>query len=146
MRHSKTTSTWKQASRLPAPAGVRMAARASGRRAERVWSTELPCEFPVSALTAVRDRLRARRGTAEANGDHRVQASAGPVDAGSVNPAARPALATTRPRARSTRRRDCSACSAGQPRSRPALPAEDYASNTAQYVASVYRSNSTYAC
>jgi 2-polyprenyl-3-methyl-5-hydroxy-6-metoxy-1,4-benzoquinol methylase len=78
---------------FPSPAGVRMAARASGLRAERVWSTELPCEFPVSALTAVRDRFRARRGTEEANGDHRVQAPAGPVDAGSVNPAARPALA-----------------------------------------------------
>lgn len=78
---------------FPSPVGVRMAARASGLRVERVWSAELPFEFPVSALIALRDRFRARRGTGEANGHHRVQAPAGPADAGSVNPAARGALA-----------------------------------------------------
>jgi SAM-dependent methyltransferase len=78
---------------FPSPAGVRMAARASGLRVERVWSTEIPFEFPVSALTAVRDRVRARHGAEKANGDYRVRAPAEPADGGSVNPAARPALA-----------------------------------------------------
>lgn len=78
---------------FPSPVGVRLAARGSGLRVERVWSTELPFEFPVSALAAVRDRVSARRGARETNGDCRVQAPAGPADAGSVNPAARSALA-----------------------------------------------------
>lgn len=78
---------------FPSPVGLRMAAQASDLRVERVWSTELPFEFPVSALAALRDRARARRGGQEANGDHLVQAPAGPSDVGSIDPAARPALA-----------------------------------------------------
>ena len=80
---------------FPSPVGVRMAARASGLRVERVWSTELPFEFPVSALVAVRDRARERRRARQADSDCWVQAPAGPAGAspaGSVNPAARSAL------------------------------------------------------
>ena len=47
---------------FPSPAGLRMAARESELRVERIWSSGLPFEFPVSALVAVRDRLRASRG------------------------------------------------------------------------------------
>jgi hypothetical protein len=34
---------------FPSPAGLAAAARASGLRLERVWSTGHPFEFPVSA-------------------------------------------------------------------------------------------------
>jgi SAM-dependent methyltransferase len=78
---------------FPSPAGMRMAARASGLCVERVWSAELPFELPVSALIAVRDRSRACHGTEKANGDHRVQVPADPTGTGSVNSAARSALA-----------------------------------------------------
>ncbi len=46
---------------FPSPAGLRAAALESGLQTARIWSTGLPLEFPVSALTAVRDRARARR-------------------------------------------------------------------------------------
>jgi SAM-dependent methyltransferase len=50
---------------FPSPAGLALAARASGLHADRIWSTGLPCEFGVSALAAARDRARARRGSAK---------------------------------------------------------------------------------
>jgi 2-polyprenyl-3-methyl-5-hydroxy-6-metoxy-1,4-benzoquinol methylase len=53
---------------FPSPAGMTAAARASGLRVERIWSASLPFEFPVSALTAGRDRLVARRAAAAGTG------------------------------------------------------------------------------
>jgi SAM-dependent methyltransferase len=55
---------------FPSPEGIVRAARAAHLRPERVWSTELPFEFPVSALVAARDWARARGGpsTATSNG------------------------------------------------------------------------------
>jgi SAM-dependent methyltransferase len=50
---------------FPSPAGMATAARSSGLRVERIWTTALPFEFPVSALAAVRDRLVAGRGAAQ---------------------------------------------------------------------------------
>jgi SAM-dependent methyltransferase len=47
---------------LPSPVGLSRAARESGLRVGRIWSTGLPCEFPVSTAIAMRDRARARRG------------------------------------------------------------------------------------
>jgi SAM-dependent methyltransferase len=46
---------------FPSPAGLATAARECGLGVERIWSTGLPLEFPVSALTAARDRVLARR-------------------------------------------------------------------------------------
>ena len=77
---------------FPSPAGLRLAAWESGLRIERVWSAEIPFEFPVSALTALRDRSRTRLGAGRASGDHRAQAPVGPASAASVSPAARSAL------------------------------------------------------
>ena len=51
---------------FPSPAGMAIAARRSGLRVERIWSTALPFEFPVSALAAARDRALARRGQVKA--------------------------------------------------------------------------------
>jgi SAM-dependent methyltransferase len=78
---------------FPSPAGVSMAARASGLRVERVWSSGLPFEFPVSALTAARDRSRERRGAGKARGGGQVQTPAAAAGAGSLSPAAKAALA-----------------------------------------------------
>lgn len=47
---------------FPSPDGMVRAAGAANLQAERVWSTELPFELPVSALVAARDWARARRG------------------------------------------------------------------------------------
>jgi SAM-dependent methyltransferase len=47
---------------FPSPRGMVLAARAAGLQPERIWSSELPFEFPVSALVAARDWTRARRG------------------------------------------------------------------------------------
>lgn len=47
---------------FPSPAGMARVAQAAGLVTERIWSTELPFEFPVSALVAARDWSRARRG------------------------------------------------------------------------------------
>jgi 2-polyprenyl-3-methyl-5-hydroxy-6-metoxy-1,4-benzoquinol methylase len=47
---------------FPSSAGLATAARESGLRVGRIWSAGLPFEFPVSALIAARDRVRARRG------------------------------------------------------------------------------------
>jgi SAM-dependent methyltransferase len=46
---------------FPSPTGMAIAARASGLRVDRIWSSGLPFELPVSALTSARDRLVARR-------------------------------------------------------------------------------------
>ena len=68
---------------FPSPAGMTAAARASGLRIERIWSAGLPFEFPVSALTAARDRFVARRETT---------AEAGPAPV--ADPAARARVGT----------------------------------------------------
>ena len=47
---------------FPSSGGLRTAAQASGLRVQRIWSTGLPFELPVSALTAARDRYRLHRG------------------------------------------------------------------------------------
>lgn len=46
---------------FPSPIGIGRAARVAGLRVERVWSGELPLEFPVSVLVAARDWTRSRR-------------------------------------------------------------------------------------
>jgi hypothetical protein len=53
---------------FPSPAGMGIAARASELRVERIWTTALPFEFPVSVLAAARDRLTAGRGAASRAG------------------------------------------------------------------------------
>jgi SAM-dependent methyltransferase len=70
---------------FPSSAGLTAAARESGLRVGRIWSTGLPFEFPVSALVAARDRLRARRA---ADLSPTGQATAG----GDVHPARKSAL------------------------------------------------------
>jgi SAM-dependent methyltransferase len=79
---------------FPSPAGLGIAARRSGLRVERIWSTSLPFEFPVSALAAARDRALARRVPAKAAGDVRV-ASQPVCTSGNENskPAVKTALA-----------------------------------------------------
>ena len=47
---------------FPSADGMARAAHAIDLRTERVWSTELPFEFPISTLVAARDWNRARRG------------------------------------------------------------------------------------
>jgi SAM-dependent methyltransferase len=47
---------------FPSPVGMARVAKAIGLRTERIWSTELPFELPISALVAVRDWSSARRG------------------------------------------------------------------------------------
>jgi 2-polyprenyl-3-methyl-5-hydroxy-6-metoxy-1,4-benzoquinol methylase len=69
---------------FPSPDGMARAAQATGLRAERVWSTELPFELPVSALVAARDWARARRGPSVAASDgHLAESSAECVDTSS---------------------------------------------------------------
>jgi 2-polyprenyl-3-methyl-5-hydroxy-6-metoxy-1,4-benzoquinol methylase len=46
---------------FPSASGMARAAQAADLRTERVWSTELPFELPVSTLVAARDWARARR-------------------------------------------------------------------------------------
>ena len=48
---------------VPSAPGLAAAAREAGLRVRRIWSTGLPFELPVSALVAVRDRVRAGRGS-----------------------------------------------------------------------------------
>ena len=62
---------------FPSPDGMARAAQATGLRAERVWSTELPFELPVSALVAARDWARARRGPSIAASDGNLAGSSG---------------------------------------------------------------------
>ena len=60
---------------FPSPDGMARAAQATDLRAERVWSTELPFELPVSALVAARDWARARRGPSIAASDGHLAGS-----------------------------------------------------------------------
>lgn len=60
---------------FPSPDGMARAAQATDLQTERVWSTELPFELPVSALVAVRDWARARRGPSIAASDGRLAGS-----------------------------------------------------------------------
>jgi 2-polyprenyl-3-methyl-5-hydroxy-6-metoxy-1,4-benzoquinol methylase len=46
---------------FPSPEGMARAAEAIGLQKQRIWSAELPFEFPVSALVAARDWNRERR-------------------------------------------------------------------------------------
>jgi hypothetical protein len=78
---------------FPSPAGLSLAARASGLRVERLWSSGLPFEFPVSALTAARDRVRARRGAGKSRGAALVQVPVTVADAGPGGNGAKTALA-----------------------------------------------------
>jgi 2-polyprenyl-6-hydroxyphenyl methylase/3-demethylubiquinone-9 3-methyltransferase len=80
---------------FPSSAGLALAARASGLRIERVWSTGLPFEFPVSALIAARDRCRTLRGlgpAAEPGEASQAATELAPVS-GTVNAGAKSALA-----------------------------------------------------
>jgi SAM-dependent methyltransferase len=47
---------------FPSPEGMARASRVADLRTERVWSSELPFELPISALVAMRDWTRERRG------------------------------------------------------------------------------------
>ncbi len=60
---------------FPSPDGMARAAEALGLMAERVWSSELPFEFPVSALVATRDWARAHRRSLDATADSRLAGS-----------------------------------------------------------------------
>jgi 2-polyprenyl-3-methyl-5-hydroxy-6-metoxy-1,4-benzoquinol methylase len=69
---------------FPSPDGMARAAKAADLRAERLWSTELPFELPVSALVSARDRVRARRGpTIPVSDDRLVGSSAERVNTAS---------------------------------------------------------------
>jgi 2-polyprenyl-3-methyl-5-hydroxy-6-metoxy-1,4-benzoquinol methylase len=46
---------------FPSTAGLAAVARESGLQVARIWSSGLPFEFPISVLTAARDRALARR-------------------------------------------------------------------------------------
>jgi SAM-dependent methyltransferase len=52
---------------FPSPAGFAIAARRGGLRVEKIWSTGLPLELPVTVLAAARDRALARRGVKPAD-------------------------------------------------------------------------------
>jgi 2-polyprenyl-3-methyl-5-hydroxy-6-metoxy-1,4-benzoquinol methylase len=58
---------------FPTSEGMARASQAAGLRAERVWSSELPLEFPISILVAARDWTQVRLRPASVPGD--VQAS-----------------------------------------------------------------------
>ena len=78
---------------FPSPAGLVTAAQESGLHVERVWSTGLPFEFPVSALVAARDRLLERRGTGKTADHDQAQSAADPARSRTNGPAAKAALA-----------------------------------------------------
>ena len=60
---------------FPSPDGLVRAARPIDLRTERVWSSELPFELPISALVAARDWTRARRGPSSAESDGNLAGS-----------------------------------------------------------------------
>lgn len=62
---------------LPSLAGMARAAKALNLRAERVWSSELPFELPISVLVAARDWNRARRAASVQLYDDRIPAVPG---------------------------------------------------------------------
>jgi 2-polyprenyl-3-methyl-5-hydroxy-6-metoxy-1,4-benzoquinol methylase len=76
---------------FPSSAGLAEAARESGLRVGRIWSSGLPFEFPVSALIAARDRARARRGTGLSLAGQAPEAGQAPAGV-NVNPAAKAAI------------------------------------------------------
>ena len=78
---------------FPSPAGLAMATRESGLHVSRIWSAELPFEFPVSVLAAARDRTRARFGGQAAAGCGRGWAPGTAAGAGTAKPATKAALA-----------------------------------------------------
>lgn len=57
---------------FPSPDGMARAAQAVGLRTERVWSSELPFEFPISTLVAARDWTRARHGPSSVASNSRL--------------------------------------------------------------------------
>ena len=60
---------------FPSPGGLALAAQAIDLRTERIWSSELPFELPVSALVAARDWARARRGSSIGGSDGQLTGS-----------------------------------------------------------------------
>jgi SAM-dependent methyltransferase len=69
---------------FPSPDGMARAAQAIDLRTERVWSSELPFELPISTLVAARDWTRARRGLSSAASDgHSAGRAAEAVNAAS---------------------------------------------------------------
>jgi 2-polyprenyl-6-hydroxyphenyl methylase/3-demethylubiquinone-9 3-methyltransferase len=85
---------------FPSPPGLAAAARESGLRVGRIWSTGLPFEFGVSTLVACRDRVRAHRGIGkQATAIAATQPQTHPTTAGlpreadRVNPAVNAAIA-----------------------------------------------------
>jgi 2-polyprenyl-3-methyl-5-hydroxy-6-metoxy-1,4-benzoquinol methylase len=69
---------------FPSPDGMARAAQAADLRTDRVWSTELPFELPISALVAARDWARARRGPSIAvSAGHRAGSPGEHVDTAS---------------------------------------------------------------
>jgi 2-polyprenyl-3-methyl-5-hydroxy-6-metoxy-1,4-benzoquinol methylase len=59
---------------FPTHTGMTRASGMAGLRAERVWSAELPFEFPISVLVAARDWARARKAPPSTQVDDRVAA------------------------------------------------------------------------
>jgi 2-polyprenyl-3-methyl-5-hydroxy-6-metoxy-1,4-benzoquinol methylase len=80
---------------FPSSSGLAMAAQASGLRIDRVWSTGLPFEFPISVLIAARDLSRTRRGIGQTTeqGQARQAATGSALESESVNSVAKTALA-----------------------------------------------------
>jgi SAM-dependent methyltransferase len=64
---------------FPSPGGMARAAWAAGLQVERLWSAELPFEFPVSVLVAARDWTRSRRPAPAGGGPAQAPAAAGPA-------------------------------------------------------------------
>jgi SAM-dependent methyltransferase len=54
---------------FPTREGMARASQAAGLRADRIWSSELPLEFPVSVLVAARDWTQVRMRPAGAPGE-----------------------------------------------------------------------------
>ena len=74
---------------FPSPDGIAQACQTVNLRTERIWSSELPFELPVSALVAARDWTRARRSPSSATSDNPMAGS----HAESVDAAAKSRLA-----------------------------------------------------
>ena len=74
---------------FPSREGIAQACQTANLRTERVWSSELPFELPISALVAARDWTRARRSPSSATNDSHMAGS----HAESVNAAAKSRLA-----------------------------------------------------
>jgi SAM-dependent methyltransferase len=62
---------------IPSLVGIARAARAMDLSVERVWSSELPFEFPISMLVAARDWKRERRGASSRSNGHMAGGFAG---------------------------------------------------------------------